>query len=404
MRGSWVGRLTMAAAAAILFAPDAWGQGSPILPETRSIHAGPVSIYPTMAVRDVGTDSNVYNDANGPRGDFTYSLTPRLFVTMPAANTRFVARALGTLTYYQTYKDQQAVSGLFDGRYEVVGPGFRPYVSAGFADRRERRGYEIDARLRQRQTVASVGADVDVTAVTAVTAWATRTTTRWDRNAMYAGVLLTDELDYTRSALAAGARLKVTPLTTVTAAAEFRKDRFDHTQLRDSDSLKVGPRVDFETTALVAGHLEAAYRSFKPLSSSVASFGGVVASAQLRYQFREWTEVEVEGERDVDYSYDPLQPYALVTGGRIEVTQKLVGPFGALVVGDRRHLDHQLVGEHSFNGRQEVTRTFGSGVALQFRKQLRFELLYERTVRTSSVSLSRAFERDRVVASAIYGQ
>ena len=122
MRGSRVGRLTMAAAAAMLFAPNAWGQGSPILPETRSFRAGPVSVFPTMAVRDVGTDSNVYNDANGPRGDFTYSLTPRLFVTMPAANTRFVARALGTLTYYQTYKDQQASSGLFDGRYEVVGP------------------------------------------------------------------------------------------------------------------------------------------------------------------------------------------------------------------------------------------------------------------------------------------
>jgi len=393
-----------AAFAAMLVAVEARAQGSPILPETRSMRAGPVTVYPTIAIRDVGVDSNVYNDATGPKGDFTYSLTPRFYVTLPAANTRFVGRALSTLTYYQTYKDQQAISGLFDGRYEVVGPGFRPFASAGYADRRERRGYEIDARLRQRQTTAMAGADIDVTAITALTAWASRTTTTWERNAAYEGLLLSDQLDYTKHTLAAGMQFRVTPLTTITAAAEVERDRFDESSFRDANTIKVGPRVDFETTALVNGHVEAAYRSFAPLSPNIATFNGLTTSAQLRYRFRDWTEVKIEADRDVDYSYDPLQPYYLASGGRLEVTQRLVGPFHMIGIGDRRNVDHQLVGGRGFNGRQEVTRIVGGGVVLQFRKQLRFELVYERTVRTSSDSGAREYQRQRVLASAIYGQ
>jgi hypothetical protein len=388
----------------MLAASEALGQSSPILlPETRSLRAGPVSVYPTIALRDAGIDSNVYNDPTGPKSDFTYSLTPRLYVAMPAANTRFVGRGLGALTYYSTYKDQQAISGLFDGRYEVTSPGVRPFASAGFANRRERRG-EIDARLRQRQMMASAGTDVDLTAITAITAWVGRTSTRWDRHAEYAGLRLSDQLNYTRNAFGAGARFRLTPLTRVTLAAEVERDRFGVSSFRDANSLKVGPRVDFETTAMITGHMAAAYRAFRPLNSSFTSFGGLIASSQLRYQFREWTEVNVEADRDVDYSYDPLQPYSLASGGRVEVTQQLIGPFRAIAIGDRRDFDHQMLGERGFTGRREVTRTLGGGIAVVFRKQFRFEMLYEQTSRTSSDSQAREYERQRMLVSAIYGQ
>jgi hypothetical protein len=364
-----------------------------------------VTFYPTIALRNTGMDSNVFNDTTGPRGDFTYSVTPRLFVVAPIANTRFIGRALGTFTDFRTYKDQRSFGGLFDGRYEVTSPGFRPFASVGFADRRERRGFEIDARVRQRQTFASIGLDVDVTAITALTAWVTRTTTAWDRNERYLGVGLADQLDYSATSLAGGARFKVTPLTTVTAAAEVGQDRFQRSPLRDADSLRVGPSVDFDSSAAITGHLRADYRSFRPLSPTVAEYRGLTAFADIRYLFRDWIEVKVDANRDVDYSYDPLEPYYLEMGGRLTVTQRVVGPFGVIGIAERWNIHHQQVfGGPEFDGRLDTTTSVGAGLAIQKSKQVRFELVYQHTSRRSSAPGWREYERQQIFASAIYGQ
>ena len=400
------GWLVAGAAAATMLVPgEARAQGTPILPETRPILLGPVTFYPTIALRNTGVDSNVFNDTTGPRGDFTYSVTPRVFVVAPVANTRFIGRALGTFTDFQTYKDQRSLSGLFDGRYEVTSPGYRPFASIGFADRRERRGYEIDARVRQRQAFASLGLDVDLTAVTALTGWVTRTTTAWDPNERYLGVGLADQLDYSTMSFAGGARFKVTPVTTVTAAAEVQQDRFERSPLRDADSLRIGPSVDFESTAAFTGHVRADYRSFRPLSPNVAEYRGLTAFADLRLTVRDRFEVKVDGNRDVDYSYDPLEPYYLEVGGRLTVTQRVIGPFGAIAIGERWNIHHQQVfGGPEFDGRLDTTTSVGAGIAIQKSKQVRFELIYQRTSRRSSAPGWREYERQQIYASAIYGQ
>jgi hypothetical protein len=406
MRVSWRGWLVAGGACAAMLVPGkARAQGSPILPETRPILAGPVTFYPTIALRNTGVDSNVFNDTTGPRGDFTYSVTPRLFVVAPIANTRFIGRALGTFTDFRTYKDQRSFGGLFDARYEATSPGFRPFASVGFADRRERRGFEIDARVRQRQTFASLGLDVDVTAITALTAWGTRTTTAWDRNERYLGVGLADQLDYAATSFAGGARFKVTPLTTVTAAAEVEQDRFQRSPLRDADSLRIGPSVDFDSSAAITGHLRADYRSFSPLSPTVAGYRGLTAFADIRYLFRDRIEVKVDANRDVDYSYDPIEPYYLEVGGRLTVTQRVIGPFGVIGIAERWNVHHQQVfGGPEFDGRLDTTTSAGAGLAIQKSKQVRFELVYQRTSRRSSAPGWREYERQQIFASAIYGQ
>jgi hypothetical protein len=404
MSVSWRGCLPVTTALVVMLSGgEARGQGSPILPETRSIRLGPATIYPTIALRDTGTDSNVFNDETGTRGDVTYSVTPRAFITSQVANTRFTGRALGNLVFYRTYTDQNSTSALFDGRLEVVSPGLRPFVSAGVAQRRERQGYEIDARARQRQGTGMVGADYDVTSITAVTAWASRTSTKWDRDEMYRGVGLADQLNYVSDIIAGGARYKVTPLTRIAASVEMQRDRFAQSPLRDSNSLRIGSSVDFDSTAAVAGHVSAGYRSLKPLNAAVATFRGFTASTQLRYHFRDWTEVGVEGDRDVDYSYDALQPFVLESGGRLRVVQRTIGPLEIIAVGERRLLRHQRIGETSFDGRREITRSAGAGIGLQFRKQVRFEIVYERTTRTSTDPAGRDYERTRLFASIGYG-
>lgn len=379
-------------------------QSSLILPETRVFRAGPMSVYPTIAMRDVGIDSNVYNDSTGPKGDFTYTLAPRMYLVVPIANSRLVGTGFGNLVYFQTYKDQQSIGGLFQARYEVIGPGFRPFATAGLADRRERRGLEIDARARQRQTTVTLGAEMDVTTRTALTGWVGRVGTAWDHNAEYLGVSLSQQLDYRSDLVAGGARFRATPLTTIGMTAEMRRDRFDRSPVRDADRLFVGPTIDFDAGASVVGHARVGYQRFDALDTIVADYRGVAASTELRFTFRDLTEAKLEAQHDVDYSYDPLEPYYMEAGGALTVSQRVIGALQVIGVGERHSLRHQRLAGTSFDGREEITRTAGGGVALQVRKQMRFEVIYQRTERRSSAPGWREYQRRRLVASFFYGQ
>ncbi len=391
------------AVAAMSIAADAWGQGSVPLPSTRVFVVGPLSLYPQIALRDTGTDSNVYHDSTAPRSDLTYSLTPKLNAVVPIGNTRFVGTGLGELVYYRTYEDQRTLTTQLDGRYEVMSPGFRPFVSGGFISRGDREGFEIDARVPHTQTLVSVGADVDVTPLTAITAWASRSSTSFDESQQYLSVLLAEQLNHSTDAAAAGARFRLTPLTTLLIATEFQRDRFELVPLRDVDSVRVAPAIAIETGGPLSGDAKAGYRIFKPRDPMLHGYRGFTGSARLHYIPLSVTRVDVEANRDVSFSFDPNQPYYLESGGRFTVTQRVLGPFSVIGIAERRELRNQRVGEESFDGRREVTTSIGGGIVFQLPTQMKFALTYERTERTSSEPVGRNYEKTRVLGSISYG-
>ena len=378
------------------------GQGTPPLPSTRVILVGPMSLYPQIALRDTGSDSNVFNDSTTPRSDLTYSLTPRLYAVVPIGNSRFVGTGQGDFVYYRTYADQRSLTAQFNGRFEVTSPGFRPSASAGFVTRGDREGIEIDARIRQTQTIVSVGVDMDVTPVTAIAAWASRSNTSFDESAQYAWVRLSEQLDHSTDIAAAGARVRLTPLTTLLIAAELQRDRFE-LPLRDADSFRVSPAIAIDTGGAMSGDVTAGYRVFTPRDPSLGEFRGFTGSARLHYTLLSITRFDLEAVRDVDFSFDPSQPYYLESGGRLTVTQQLFGPLDVIGIAEVRELRNQRVGEQNFDGRREVTSAFGGGVGFQLQNQMRFTLTYERTERTSSEPVGRNYEKTRVLGSIHYG-
>jgi hypothetical protein len=391
------------ALAAVLVAPSAWAQSSPILPSTRVVEIGPVSFYPQIALRDVGTDSNVYNDSTDPKSDLTYSATPRLFIIMPIGNTRFVGMGQGDLVYYRTYDDQRSLTTMFEGRYEVVSPGWRPFASMGFVSRGDRDGFEIDSRVRQTQTTVTAGLDADVTPLTAITAWASRSVTVYDDREQYLSVSLSEQLDHKTHVVGGGARFRPTPLTTVVIAAEIERDRFDRLPLRDADSLRVAPTLAFDAGAAITGDLKAGFRSFRPHDAAIARYDGFTGSARLHYTLPGLIRVDGEANHDIAYSYDPVQPYYLESGGRVTAIQRLFGPVEAIGIAERREIRNQRIGGAAFDGRREVTTSFGGGVGFQIQAQMRFALTFERTERTSSEPVGRNYERMRVLGSINYG-
>jgi len=404
MRGS-NHRLSAAGAAimAMLCVSPVDAQGPPILPSTRVVQAGPASLYPAISLRDVGTDSNVYNDGTVPEEDFTYTVTPRLYAVVPIGNTRFIGTGTSDFVYYRTHKDQQSVNAFFEGRYEVVEARFRPFIAAGLSTHRRREGLEIDVRARQSQATITVGADVELTPITALTGWVRRETTSWDRDQQYLGVSLAEQLNYTANILAAGARFRLSPFTSIIAVAEIQRDRFDESPERDADSIRIGPTVEFENGGAFTGQARAGYRSFKPLNVVLPGYAGFAASAALSFIYLDLTRVGIDTTHDVKYSYDPLQPYYLESGVRFRVTQRIVGPFEVIAIGERSLLRHQTLGGTAFVGRRENVTTIGGGVGLHLGERMELTFTLDRNRRASSDPVGRNYERRRVLASASYG-
>jgi len=233
--------------------------------------------------------------------------------------------------------------------------------------------------------------------------WVYREKATWDPNERYSGVSLAEQLNSTTDIAAGGARLRLTPFTSIVALAEVQRDRFESSPEKDADSLRIAPYVEFDNGAAVVGRARAGYRAFRPVHSSVAGYDGPVASVTLGLRVLDRLRGRLDGGRDVRFSYDPFQPFYLETGLLFEIRYRVAGPFELIGMGERWQLRHQRIGGASFDGRRENTSLIGGGIGIRVREQVELGFTVDRRERSSSDPLIRNYERQRVLVSVSYG-
>jgi Putative beta-barrel porin 2 len=387
----------------LMWAPSLAAQSEPDLTAVPPIQAGPVSLYPTIVLRDVGIDSNVFNESMEPKDDFTFTVNPGLRASLGKGAVRLIGKSSAGFVYYQTYSDQQSTNGEFEGRIETTSLRLQPFASAGWLQTNDRIGYEIDVRATHARTSFMAGADFEMTAVTALTAWVRRNRQTYADGEQFMGVDLADQLDYTTDLAAAGAKFAVTPITTLTVAVELQRDRFHTSPMRDADTVRVAPALQFGVDAAITGHVSAGYRDFNPRDPQLPRYRGFVMSAGASYTLLGVTRFDVQANRDVMYSFDAAHPYYLASGGFLTVSQRIGGPFDVIGLGGRQRLRFQDLGGAELEGGVETTGTLGGGIGIRVGEHLRVTLTYDRTHRGSTESNGRDYTRSRVLSSVNYG-
>jgi hypothetical protein len=365
---------------------------------------GPVTLYPSIVLRDVGFDSNIRNEADEAKEDFTLTAQPRLRAAVPFGSTLLTASASVGFVYYATYEEEQSINRLFEGRLEWSPSRLRPFLAASLNHTRERAQYEIDVRVLRRETSLSGGADLKLTGITSLLASFSRTTHDYGDDEVFRGTALADQLDHTTDVASADVRYAVTPLTTVSIALELQRDRFDTSALRDADSVRLMPGVQFSPDAVIAGHVAMGFRQFTPRASVLAGFRGLVGSANVSYTLLNATRFSVEAARDVMYSFEPATPYYLATSGRLTLSQRIAGPYDVIALAGQDRLQYQAVEGLPVAGRVDRTGTIGGGVGFRISPTLRLAIIYDLTERVSNTRDRRAYQRRRVFASATFGQ
>ena len=347
---------------------------------------GAVQLHPRINLSNLGIDTNVLNESEHPRRDATLTLIPGVDAWLRVGRAQLASKSSLEWLYFQKTTTQRALGYSQSGRVDFPLGVVTPHAVAGYEQSHQRPNAEIDVRVLRTTQTRSGGTLVRLGPRTAVDLDASRNEIEYD-DVRFQGASLREELNRVSREARVSVRQDVSALTTLVVRAEGRRDRFEFSPIRDTDSWSVVPGFEFKPLALISGTAFVGYRRFTPKSASLPAFSGAVASVDLSYVAREMTRVVVKVDRTLDYSFDVTTPYFVSTGESGTVTQLLGGNWDAVCRLGQAVLDYRTLvaadGTATL-GRRDRVVDFGSGVGYHLGSSARvgFDAGYARRLST----------------------
>jgi len=350
---------------------------------------GPLSLRSTFALRNIGVDTNVFNEADTatPQSDFTMTFTPTTNLWFRMGRTWITGLVNVDWVYYRRFVSERSANST----YQVGVARTFNRLSLGGAVRRlstrERPGFEIDARSQRLEVEWNGNVEMRTLGKTFVGVRTSRRGVEFDRFAMFRETNLAQELNRTTTARAVFVRYAMTPLTTVLVEVGREHDRFVFSPFRDADSTRVTGTASFQPLALLNGSATVGYRHFTPLVTDVPPFRGATTAMALSYSLLGTTRFGVEANRDVQPSFEFEHPYYVDTGLTLSVQQQVFGPFDLLgrVTTRRLAYRNRLGVRLEVANRTDRVGGFGIGGGYRLGTDKRVGFLIERQNRRSNL-------------------
>ncbi len=367
--------------------------------DTAMIRVGPVGINPSIALRNMGVDDNVFNDPENPKSDFTLTLTPQAEVLFRPRRLHLAYTTSTDYVYYREYASERGTNQASQVRAEFDLGRLQPYAAVGGASTRERYNQEVDARARHHDRTYAAGASLRLASRTTVSGAARRTTVAFDEGSAFRGEDLARAFNSTINAVEGAFGLQLTPLTGISLVVTREQQRFDLDPDRDSDTTRITPTVTFSPGALFSGSAAVGYRRFNGRSPLLSDFSGLVAVVNLSATILGRNRVDTTFSRDLRYSYEQEVPYYLATGGSATLTTLVGGPLDVKITSGLQNLDYRQSGAPEMGASSDLYTSYGGGIGYRLRQRMRLGLDAEWVRRSSDRTTSREFDNRRIFAS-----
>jgi putative beta-barrel porin BBP2 len=366
-----------------------------------------VYLTPTLQLKEFGLDSNVFNIAGEQTPDFTVTLSPGTDVAVPFAHRALVTGHVDAdLVYYQQYSDQRSINPDVSLRATLFVRRLSIFTGGNITNTRRRVNQEIDARARRIERGTETGFNLRLSAKVTAGLSGREDHVVYDAGQFFRGVGLRDALSHDSRTLAAHASYKATPKTTFVVRADGGRERLPFSPIKNADTFRITPGVEFQPRALIAGTAYVGIRRFDPLSPVVPQYRGAVASVSLSYSIVSATKFTVLLARDVEYSYQEIEPYYISTSFSLSVRRQLIGPFDTIVGFQRYHNDYQdLVTspQHTEPPRIDETRNYTADVGYRIGRKGRLGVGASYWTRDSNRVQEVAYEGFRFGSTLSYG-
>jgi hypothetical protein len=339
------------------------------------IHAGPFHVNPTLLLKELGVDTNVFNAAGEQKSDFTFTLTPQADVAVAFARRGLLRTTVGTdVVYYATYDSERSLDPSVRLRGEAYARRLTLFAEDDYLNTRQRPNYEIDVRSRHVENNVMAGAGVRLSSKLSFELAARRGRTDYDADAVFDGTSLQQTLNRETSGGIGAVRYRLSPLTSLGVKFDRLEDVFEFSPLRDSRSYRVMPGVEFKPRALVSGTAWVGYRSFTPdHPESLPQFSGLVADLGLSYTLLGSTTFGVSYHRDLTYSYEVNYPFFVDNSVGASIRRALGGRFDAIVSADRHNYAYEqlLTLPQLPFARLDTTWVYGANLGYRMRRDMR---------------------------------
>jgi hypothetical protein len=370
------------------------------------IRLGPLGLNPTLSITNFGIDTNIFNESSDPKSDFTSTVTPKLQARLRGGRVLLTGAIATGFVYYQKYDDERSVDYTTDGRVDANLGWFQPFAAVSWVDTRERLNSEIDVRAPRTQAALTAGTRFVVSSKTGIVVDFRRTGLDFEEGTEFDGVPLSQTMNSTSESIEAGLEFYLTPLTTLSVTASRQQDRFDLSPERDSDTFRVLPMLRMESPAIVQGSIGVGFRKFEPVSPDLPAFSGLIMQGSLTHTIADRTKLDFSVTRDVQYSFEPLEPYYVTTGFRVGVGYQLMEPVDIRATAGRERLEYRsdllLAPVVVEEDRTDRTDVIGVGAGYRFRPSLRIGFDVEYAKRHSD-RVERQYDRTRAFATVTYG-
>ena len=372
------------------------------------VRIGPLYVKPTLALTNLGVDTNVFNDAESedPQSDFTFTFTPQADLYLPMGRTWLVGAIKEDIVWYQDFDDERSINDFYSATW--LAPLTRVNFSIGgsYLDTRERPGFEIDTRAQRSEPAFLTRLEFRTFSKTLIGVRAGRKSVSFADDQFYEDADLEQELNRTETTAGLTLRHELTTLTSLTMDVLRQQDRFEFSPERDADSTRIDGGVRFNRFALITGSASIGYRNYVPLSSDLPGYDGLVLSANLSYVAMGATRLGFTASRDVQYSFEVDQPYYLQTGMEASIAQQIYGPVDVQArIGTQRlayedRLSSSVPADEE--SRVDNVRSYGAGIGYRMGEDLRIAFTLDNYRRLSEVD-DREYDDLRYGVSITYG-
>jgi hypothetical protein len=402
-------RVLMLFAAALLEAAGRIASAQDVDPRTTArLRLGPVYVAPTFELRDIGVDTNVYNESDDgilePTTDFYLTAVPTFVATVGPPATRLTVRSVTSFVYFaqqvsERYVDQEVVLSA-QGTFGRI----TPFGDYAFLNTRDRVSFEVDARARRIEQRAVGGVRVTITPKISADVHGEVWQNDFDEDEVEGTFGLAAELNRQTRALGAGIAYRLTPLTRVTVVGDVSKIRFSEAKFRDSDVQQMLFGVELNPRALIGGSARLGYQRFRPLDSRIPDFTGLIGNGAVSYRLRPQTSIVFSFDRRTDFSYLVVEPYYVHQEYGLSLSRQLAPQWDLALSANRTSHNYlrllQSPGDSREGHRETVTSggvTLGYDVGPRLRTTV--ALLYQDRY---SDFVNRSYNAFRVGASMIY--
>jgi hypothetical protein len=389
------------ALAAIFVAPSAGAQVAPP-PENPRFKMGPLYMEPGLSIRDVGTDTNVFNEPTNPKRDFTATVGPLLELGLRLTGVRLSLNTVTDYVYYHRYKDERAVNRRNALQLEVGGTRMSAYAGVEDAETSSRQGPEIDRRARRSEPTYMAGFQTRLGVRTNLQTTVRRSEQLYGAGQDFRGVSLAEALNSSTESVTATVKFDLTPITTFVLAADAQRKRYDTSRFRDADTTRVAAGFSFLPEGILSGAAQVGVRDYDARGTGVPSYRGIVSQGDITYAMREGTRLSFRVQRDISSSYEPRHPYYLSTGGGVFLSQRLFGPMDVVAGISHDELAYRNFVADEGDRRRDTIDLGQVGIGFRVRQTGRFGVNLE-LVRRQSPLPDREYEALRVFGTFSYG-